>query len=205
MSICLLLEERIGSLNGKQTELLLAAREESERLSHILDDLLDLNRIESGKAHLNIQPCSPSRIGSDGMEPFSVDALDHRVNLVNAISERLPEVMADPARIHHVLANLLSNALRFTPPGGSITLSAAEDQDTIRFSVANTGEGIAFEHLGHLFEQFYRVPGQQEESGIGLGLSIVKEIVEAHGGCVGVESNPETGSIFHFTLPKQIV
>ena len=203
MSICLLLEERIGSLNGKQAELLFAAREESERLSHILDDLLDLNRIESGKAHLNMQPCSPSRIGSDGIEPFSVEALDHRVNLVNAFPDGLPEVMADPARIRHVFANLLSNALRFTPPGGSITLSAVEDQDTIRFSVANTGEGIAFEHLGHLFEQFYRVPGQQEESGIGLGLSIVKEIVEAHGGTVGAESDPKSGSIFYFTLLQQ--
>jgi signal transduction histidine kinase len=203
MSICLLLEERIGSLNVKQAELLFAAREESERLSHILDDLLDLNRIESGKAHLNIQQCLPFRIGSDGIEPFVVDALDHRVNLVNALPDRLPEVMADPERIRHVFANLLSNALRFTPPGGSITISASEDLDNIRFSVANTGEGIASEHLVHLFEQFYRVPGQQKESGIGLGLSIVKEIVEAHGGTVGAESNPETGSIFHFTLQRQ--
>jgi NtrC-family two-component system sensor histidine kinase KinB len=203
MSIYLLLEERIGTLNMKQTELLFAAREESERLSHILDDLLDLNRIESGKAHLNINPCSPSRIGINGLEPFAGDALDHRVNLVNAIPEGLPDVMADSERIRHVFANLLSNALRFTPPEGNVTVSAAENEDNIKFIVANTGEGIAAEHMAHLFEQFYRVPGQQDESGIGLGLSIVKEIVEAHGGTVGAESNPGKGSIFYFTLPQQ--
>ncbi|NTU44024.1 MAG: HAMP domain-containing protein [Chlorobiaceae bacterium] len=201
MSIYLLLEERIGTLNSKQAELLYAAREESERLSHILDDLLDLNRIESGKANLNIQLCSPFRLATEGVDPFTAEARDRRVNLVNTVPEGVPEVMADPERIRHVFANLLSNALRFTPPEGSITISACEDEDNVRFSVANSGEGIASEHLEHLFEQFYRVPGQQEESGIGLGLSIVKEIIEAHGGTVGAESNPESGSIFHFTLP----
>jgi two-component system, NtrC family, sensor histidine kinase KinB len=203
MSIYLLLEERIGSLNSKQAELLLAAREESERLSHILEDLLDLNRIESGKANLNIHSVAPFRLAKEGIEPFMADAHDNRVNLVNAVSEEVPEVMADPERIRHVFANLISNALRFTPQDGSITISASEDQETIRFSVANTGEGIASEHMAHLFEQFYRVPGQQEESGIGLGLSIVKEIIEAHGGTVGAESEPGTGTIFYFSLPQQ--
>ncbi|NTV05326.1 MAG: ATP-binding protein [Chlorobiaceae bacterium] len=111
--------------------------------------------------------------------------------------------MADPERIRHVFVNLLSNALRFTPPNGSITISASEDQETIRFSVANTGEGIASEHMTHLFEKFYRVSGQQEKSGFGRCLSIVKEIVEAYGGTVCAESKSGTGSIFHFTLPQQ--
>ena len=200
MSIHLLLEERIGSLNEQQAELLLAAREESERLVHIVDDLLDINRIESGKAHLNILPVSPVLIGK-GTEPFLVAARDQGVSIVNTIGEGLPDVMADIESIRHVFANLLSNALRFTSLGGKITVSAAEVLDSIRFSVADTGSGIAPEHLEHLFEQFYRVPGQQEKSGIGLGLSIVKEIVETHGGMAGVQSDLGNGSVFYFTLP----
>ncbi len=200
MSIHLLLEERIGSLNEQQADMLLAAREESERLVHIVDDLLDINRIESGKAHLHILPVSPVFLG-EGVEPFLVAARDQGVSIVNTIQEELPEVMADIESIRHVFANLLSNALRFTSPGGKITVSAAEVPDSIRFSVADTGSGIAPEHLEHLFEQFYRVPGQHEKSGIGLGLSIVKEIVETHGGMAGVQSALGCGSVFYFTLP----
>ena len=203
MSIHLLLEERVGNLNAQQADLLFAARDESERLVHILDDLLDLNRIESGKAHLNIHPVSPFCMGVEGIEPFVLNARDHGVKLVNTIAEGLPEVMADPERIHHVFANLLSNALRFTSPGGRVTISAAEEQDHIRFFVEDTGEGISKEHLVHLFDQFYRVPGQPAESGIGLGLSIVKEIIEAHGGTISAESDQGKGSVFHFTLPVQ--
>jgi two-component system, NtrC family, sensor histidine kinase KinB len=203
MSIHLLLEERVGNLNEQQSDLLFAARDESERLVHILDDLLNLNQIESGKANLNVYPLSPSRIGSEGIELFALHARDHGVTLVNTIDEGLPDIIADPERIRHVFANLLSNALRFTLPGGTVTLRAVEEHDDIRFSIEDTGEGIAKEHLAHLFEQFYRVPGQPAESGIGLGLSIVKEIVEAHGGRVGVESNSGTGSVFWFTIPTQ--
>jgi NtrC-family two-component system sensor histidine kinase KinB len=191
MSVHLLLEERIGH------------REESERLARIVDDLLDLNRIESGKAHLNMVPVSPFRLAHEGIEPFLVHSRDHGVMLVNTISEALPEVMADTERIRHVFCNVLSNALRFTSPGGTITVSAVEEQESIRFTVEDTGEGIAAEHLEHLFEQFYRVPGQEEKSGIGLGLSIVKEILEAHGGRVGAESISGQGSVFWFTIPMQ--
>ncbi|MEI8102132.1 MAG: ATP-binding protein [Chlorobium sp.] len=201
MSVHLLLEERIGHLNEQQADLLLAAREESERLAHILDDLLDLNRMESGKAHLNIVPISPFRLICEGIEPFLLHASDRGVAIVNTVQEGLPEVMADPESIQHVFANLLSNALRFTSPGGQITLRAIEEYEKLRFSVGDTGGGIASEHLEHLFERFYRVPGQKEKSGIGLGLSIVKEIVEAHGGTVGAENVLDMGAVFYFTLP----
>jgi signal transduction histidine kinase len=201
MSIHLLLEERTGHLNEQQADLLLAAREESERLVHILDDLLDINRIEAGKAHLDLRRISPCSIGAEGMEPFLVAARDQGVTMLNRIPETLPEVMADRQSIMHVFANLLSNALRFTSAGGSISMSAREDDGTVRFSVEDTGTGIAKEHIEHLFEPFYRVPGQREKNGIGLGLSIVKEIVEAHGGSVDAESTPGKGSVFSFTLP----
>lgn len=201
MSIHLLLEERIGYLNEKQIELLMAARDDSERLVNILDDLLDINRIESRKSRLALELAIPRILVRDAMEPFLVDAKDKGVTLVNEVSDDLPEVMADSEKIRHVFANLLSNALRFTGPGGSVTIRAKQEQDRVVFLVEDTGKGIPEEELKHLFEQFYRAPGQDEKSGVGLGLSIVKEIVRAHGGDVGVESVLDKGSTFRFTLP----
>jgi NtrC-family two-component system sensor histidine kinase KinB len=201
MSIHLLLEERLGHLNEKQIELLLAAREDNERLVSILDDLLDLNRIESGKAQLSLQHANPRDLVRDGMEPFLVEARDKGVEMINDTSEDMPEVMADEKKIQQVFANLFSNALRFTGPGGVITVRAHPEQECVRFSVEDTGKGIPAEHLGHMFEQFYRGTEQTAESGVGLGLAIVKKLVEAHGGKVGVESEAGKGSVFSFTLP----
>jgi signal transduction histidine kinase len=201
MSIHLLLEERVGTLNEKQSELLVAAREDSERLVSILDDLLDLNRIASGKTPLSPMPVSPQALVRDAVEPFLVEAKDKGVTIVNAVPDDLPEVAADSTKIQHVFANLLSNALRFTRAGGTVTVRAASESGSVRFLVQDTGRGIPAEYLGHLFSQFYRVPGQDEKSGVGLGLAIVKEIVQAHGGEAGAESEIGKGSTFHFTLP----
>jgi NtrC-family two-component system sensor histidine kinase KinB len=201
MSIHLLLEERIGPLNEKQTELLMAARDDSERLVGILNDLLDINRIESGKSRLTLEPVTPRTLVRDSVEPFFVEAKDKGLKVVNDVSDDLPEVMADAEKMRHVFANLLSNALRFTDPGGSVTIRASREQGHVVFLVEDTGKGIPEEELKHLFEPFYRAPGQDEKSGVGLGLAIVKEIVRAHGGNVGVESVVGKGSAFRFTLP----
>lgn len=201
MTVHLLLEDKIGALNQKQIELLMAAREDSERLVSILDDLLDFSRIESGKARLSPKPVSPRTIVAEAIEPFILEAKGKGVTMVNAVPDDLPEVMADPEKMRQVFANLFANALRFTSPGGSVTVEARSEADRVRLSVEDTGAGISAEHLEHMFEQFYRVPGQDEKSGVGLGLAIVKEIVQAHGGEVGVESEPGKGSTFHFTLP----
>jgi len=201
MSIYLLLEERVGALNEKQIELLMAARDDSDKLVGILNDLLDLNRIEAGKSNLSPEPVSPRALVRDAVEPFLFEAKDKGVTILNDVSEDLPEVMADQQKIRHVFMNLFSNALRFTGPGGSIKVKAQLEPEHVRFSVEDTGTGIPAEHLSRLFEQFYRVPGQDDKSGIGLGLAIVKEIVRAHGGDVGVESETGKGSTFHFSLP----
>lgn len=201
MSIHLLLEERIGPLNEKQIDLLMTARDDSERLVDILNDLLDINRIEFGKSRLALEPTTPRALVRDAMEPFLIDAKDKGLTLVNDVSDDLPEVMADAEKIRHVFANLLSNALRFTGPGGSVTIRAEQEQDRVAFLVEDTGKGIPEEELKHLFEQFYRAPGQDEKSGVGLGLAIVKEIVRAHGGDVGAKSVFGKGSTFRFTLP----
>ncbi len=201
MSIHLLLEEKVGPLNAKQTDLLVAAREDSDRLSHILEDLLDLNRIESGKSLLNIRAVPAGALVRDAIEPFLVEGKDKGITIVNSAPGDLPDVYADSERITHVFANLLSNALRFTKPGGTVTIGGEAAAGAVRFAVTDTGVGLRAEHLDRVFEQFYRVPGQEGTQGVGLGLAIVKQIILAHGGEVGVESEYGKGSTFWFTLP----
>jgi signal transduction histidine kinase len=202
MSIHLLLEETLGPLNPKQVELLIAAREESERLTGIVEELLDLNRMESGRTLLDIDRISPHQLAQDSLEPFEVEARDKGVRLANTVSDDLPEVLGDAKRLQHVLSNLLSNALRFTGPGGEVTVGAEAETGMVRFTVTDTGTGIAAGDVNRVFEPFYRVPGQGKPSGIGLGLAIVKEIIKTHGGSVGVDSTPGKGSTFWFTLPQ---
>jgi len=202
MAIHLLLEEKVGDLSSRQSDLLVAAREDADRLHTIVEELLDIGRIESGKARMDIQPLPPQRMVLEGLGPYRSAARDQGVSLAVDVPEDLPNVWADPTRIAHVFANLLSNALKYTPPGGKISLSARPEGGMIRFQVSDTGIGIPARYLPHIFEQFFRVPDQGPGTGAGLGLAIVKEIVEAHGGTVGVESREGAGSTFSFSLRR---
>jgi len=202
MATHLLLEEKIGSLTPKQTELLVAAREDSDRLHSILNNLLDISRIESGKVEMNFRKVSPHSMIFEALEPFQMDFKDRNVMLGTELQDDLPEVWADTARMNHVFANLLSNALRYTPPGGKVTVLGKADEEWVQFSVADSGKGIPSQYLARIFEQFFRVPDQGAKTGAGLGLAIVKEIVEAHGGTVKVESRLGEGSTFTFTLRR---
>jgi signal transduction histidine kinase len=202
MALHLLLEEKIGSLTPKQVELLVAAREDSNRLHGILNNLLDISRIESGKVEMNFRKVSPHTMVFEALEPFQMDFKDRGVVLGTELSDDLPEVWADTARMNHVFANLLSNALRYTPPGGKVSVAARADEEWVYLSVSDTGKGIPSQYLPRIFEQFFHVPDQETETGPGLGLAIVKEIVEAHGGAVKVESHLGEGSTFTFTLRR---
>jgi len=202
MSIHLLLDEKVGALTEKQTELLVAARDESERLVNILDDLMDLRRIESDRVALTIKSISPQALAREGIEPFLYEAKDKGVPIVNGVPADLPDVLADSGKIVQVFANILSNALRFTRPGGMVTVSAKAEPGFVHFFIGDTGAGIATKHLGQLFEPFYRIPEQNQKMGAGLGLAIVREIIRAHGGKVGAESQEGKGSVFWFSLPS---
>lgn len=201
MAVHLLLEEKVGALNPKQAELLIVAREDSERLHRILENLLDISRIESGKIAMEIHPVSPHEIILEARESFRAAALNQGVELKSELPGDVPDVWADRVQIGHVLANLLSNALRHTAPGGRVILSAQADAGQVRFSVSDTGKGIPAQYLPQIFSPFFRVPGQAAETGTGLGLAIAKDIVEAHGGSISVESREGKGSTFFFTLP----
>lgn len=202
MAVYLLLEEKVGPLTPKQMELLVAARDESDRLHSILSNLLDISRIESGRMRMDFRPESPRTLVLEQVEPFLSTAKDRGISLRIEIADDLPPVLTDPAQIGHVLANLLSNALKYTSPGGEISISAEPDEDTVCFAVSDTGRGIARQYLDRVFEQFFRAPGQDVGEGEGLGLSIAKEIVEAHGGTIDVKSEEGKGSVFTFRLKQ---
>ncbi len=202
MAIHLLLEEKVGVLTPKQADLLVAAREDADRLDTIVQDLLDIGRIESGKVRMDLRPLSSAEMILGAMEPYRSAARDQGVSLAAELPEPLPRVWADPTRIAHVFANLLSNALKYTLPGGKVSLSAKAEGSVVRFHVSDTGIGIPARYLPHIFEQFFRVPDQGPGTGAGLGLAIVKEIVEAHGGTVAVESREGAGSAFSFSLRR---
>lgn len=203
MGVHLLLEERIGSLNPQQSELLIAVRDDADRLNRIVENLLDMGRIESGRALIELQPAPTRRVVTDAVEPHRSAFRDRGVELVIDVADDVPPVLVDPTRIGLVFSNLLTNALKFTAPGGRVTVSAAAgDGNDVRFSVLDTGAGIKREHLPHIFERFFRVPGQSGTTGAGLGLAIAKEVVEAHGGHMGVESEEGIGTTFTFTLRR---
>jgi signal transduction histidine kinase len=202
MAIHLLLEEKVGSLTEKQAELLVVARDDSDRLYAILNNLLDISRMEAGKARLEFREISPGSMVLEGLEPFWSAARDQGLTLNVALPAGLPEVWADPTRMNHVIGNLLSNALQHSLPGSTVTISATADEEWVEFSITDTGRGIPRQYLSRIFEQFFRVPGHGKETGAGLGLAIVKEIVEAHGGSVRADSREGKGSTFFFTLRR---
>jgi signal transduction histidine kinase len=199
MVVHMLLQEKAGMLTEKQAELLVTAREEAQRLHNILIDLLDISSIESGKAQMNLQVIPPHLIVFEAVQRFSGDAQDRKIDLVVDLPEDLPNVWVDTTRMGYVFSNLLSNALKYTPEGGHIVISARPDEGWVNFSIADTGTGIPHEHLHRVFDRFFRAPSQERNTGAGLGLSIVKEIVEAHGGSISAASEG-VGSVFTFSL-----
>jgi NtrC-family two-component system sensor histidine kinase KinB len=200
MGVHLLLEERIGSLTSSQGDILSALREDSNRLNQIVDNLLDMGRIESGRALLDLKPEAAERLMSEAIEQMSATYMDKGVELTSEAPDDLPPVLADRSRVSHVFSNLLINSLKYTPPGGRVKVDAAVDGGTVQFTVSDTGPGIPRQYQDRIFERFFRVPGQSSTTGAGLGLAIAREIVEAHGGRIWVRSREGEGSSVTFTL-----
>jgi signal transduction histidine kinase len=201
MAVHLLLEEVVGPLTPKQVELLLAARQDADRILAMIDDLLDLTRIEQGRVKLDLQPVSAGELLGGAAARMRPQAEDAGIALEAEVDGPDLFVMVDRDRIGHVFDNLIVNAIQHTPRGGSIRLSARSDGDGVRVDVRDTGQGIAREHLPRLFERFYRIPGSSRAGGAGLGLAIVREIITAHGGRIDVASQAGKGTTFTFSLP----
>ncbi|OGP73749.1 MAG: hypothetical protein A2Y80_04735 [Deltaproteobacteria bacterium RBG_13_58_19] len=199
LAIHVLLNEKLGPLSPQQVELLATAREDSDRLYRVIEDLLDISRIESGQAEIKLQPVNVEELVLQATEKMRPAFLDHKITLNIKVAPDVPRVLADPARLQLVFDNLLSNALKYTPRGGAVTITAQPEDGMVRFAVADTGSGIAPEFLPRIFEKFFRVPGQEQISS-GLGLTIAKEIVEAHGGAIEAASQPGQGTKLSFTV-----
>lgn len=201
MAISLLQGEKIGALTARQRTLVNAAGEESERLFRIIDDLLNISRIESGRAQFDMRPNSPRGIINCVLEPIR-DAFEQKgLRLRVDCADDLPDVQADATFIAHALGNLLANALKFTPAGGGVAIGAESEGPGVVFFVRDTGPGIPPQFANRVFEKFFRIPRPDGPAGVGLGLAIAKEIVEAHSGDIRFRPNEGGGSVFSFTLP----
>jgi NtrC-family two-component system sensor histidine kinase KinB len=201
MSVGLLFESAMGRLNEKEQELLAAAQEEVQRLKALVNNLLDLSKIEAGKISIDSQRTPVSLLFEKAAAVLKTQAERDSIELTCELRQDLPSIRADANKITWVLTNLISNALRYTTPGGHIRLSAEQIGPHLHVSVADDGAGIPYEYQARIFDKFVRVEGDQSAGGSGLGLAICKEIIRAHGGTIWVESVPGEGSTFTFTVP----
>jgi len=201
MAVYLLLEENFGKLTPAQKEMLETARGDADRLLRILNDILDLSRLENSRGALNRRDVEVPALLEDMAREMKaiVDDAGQRIEIV--IEDGVSTVNVDPDRLRHVFINLLSNASKYSPEGGVITLYARPRGDgVVRFGVRDQGPGIPEESQRAVFEKFYRVPNQTRK-GAGLGLTIAREIVLEHGGAIGCTSKLGQGSDFYFLIP----
>ena len=176
--------------------------EESERVVAMLNTLMDISEAETGTMRLRRERVNLTELVAQAVELYEDVAEDSQVTIDNQASGDL-WVEVDRTRMRRVLANLLDNALKYTPPGGRVTLATRATEDAVIFTVRDTGIGIPAEELPRIWERLYRGDKSRSARGLGLGLSLVKAIVEAHGGVVTVESEPERGSTFALRLPAR--
>jgi len=174
---------------------------EVDALSLMVQELLELSRIESGKVPLELKPVPPQDLLTSAIERLQLQSENSGIQVQLHCPADLPLVLADPPRIEQVVVNLLHNAIKFTPAGGNITLSAESSEDIILFSIKDTGSGISAEDLPRIFERFFKADRARSGGGTGLGLAISRHLVEAHGGRIWAESLEGHGSTFYFTIP----
>ena len=179
--------------------------QQSARLSQLVSDLLDLSQLESGEVKLEFKPCEINEFQGTILTLFEPVFEEADLTFEWSVPNHLPVVFADKQLIGQVLANLIENAIKYTPAGGGITISAEANESEVVVHVRDTGIGIPAESLPRIFERFYRVDKgrSREMGGTGLGLAIAKHILLQHGGRIWVDSSPGEGSVFHFALPLQ--
>ncbi len=192
-----------GALNDRKVaaDYLRRIGQDVDRINSLVNDLLELSRMESGQFSFAAEPASLNELAHFARSRLARPAEAQQVAIEVAMPADLPLAMVDKGRFGQILANLLENALKFTPSGGRITITGAAGADCLSVTVSDTGVGVAPQHLPHLFERFYKVDRSRRDGGTGLGLAIVKQLVEAQGGRITVDSREGEGCAFTFTAP----
>lgn len=200
----ILFSEKLGSIPPAVKERLDKINRHSDELVSMINDLLDIARIESGRAAMKREPTDLREIVNKVSDLLMVQLKEKEIQFLANVDAKIQRVLADHQQLERVFINLLSNAVKFTPPKGRISINAYSKNGMAQIDVIDSGIGIPPEAQAAIFEEFYRVdnPINQEVKGTGLGLSLVKHIVEAHGGQIWAKSKPGEGSTFSFTIPK---
>ncbi len=203
MTVDILSKEVVGQVNEKQQELLVAAKDDCERLGKLVKDLLDLSRLEARQQDMKKEAVNLKELINESLKPLRLPFKEKQITLDVTIDSGLPSVAGDRQQLSWVITNLVNNALRFTDEGGSVKISATRDDGKIRVAVADTGHGIPREAQRTIFDKFVQIkePAETTPGSVGLGLAIAREVVEAHEGAIWVESAEGKGSTFYFTLP----
>jgi len=197
-----LAEGMFGELNAKQAEYVRDIMESGRHLLSLINDILDLSKVEAGRMELELAEFDLPSVVDGALLLMRERASRKGIELARDVDASIPTIRADERKVKQVLLNLLSNALKFTPDGGRVAVRIAARDGMVAVAVSDTGVGIAKQDQQAVFEEFRQVGSAAKRvEGTGLGLALVRKFVELHGGCVGVESEPGTGSTFTFTIP----
>jgi len=201
-SLDLLLGGFAGEVNEETRELLVIAHSGCERLIRLINDILDLSKIESGKMQLRLQPMSLLDSAQRSVRTIKTYADSLQVKLAIEAPEAVPELLGDKDRLDQVITNLLGNAIKFSPPASTVTVAVRQVEDQLECRVIDTGPGIPPEQRERIFNKFHQVTGpSMKKGGTGLGLTIARALVQEHNGRIWVESEVGRGSQFVFTIP----
>jgi PAS domain S-box-containing protein len=201
MSLQLLRHEAVGPLNEEQRELVDSIGDDADRLLRITSELLHLTEIESGHIRLNMTPVDPKHLVREAFHAARTPAEAKHIRLTLEATDDIPLVMADPEKTTWILLNLVTNAIRYSAENTAVKVALRLDGDHVRFEVTDSGQGIPSQYADHVFDRYFRVPGSAPE-GSGLGLAICKELIEAQGGTIAVDTELGRGSTFSFDLSR---
>lgn len=205
MAVDILDKEILGPLSPEQKELIASAREDCFRLTKLARELLQLSKLESGRLQLKNVDLDVSDVVESSLHSLHIQFHEKDIRLETAIAAGLPHIMADEQQISWVITNLVTNALKYTNSGGTVTIRAREDGGAVRIDVEDTGQGIARPDLDRIFDKFVQIKHATDATpgSVGLGLAIAKEIVELYGGRIWAESELGHGSVFTFCIPLE--
>ncbi len=203
MSVDILKQEIVGKLNKEQKDLIQSTKQDAERLTKLVRELLELSKLESGKFQLRREPVSINDLIDDTIKPILLPMKEKSVELKLKLGDNIPEIIGDYQQLGWVISNLVNNALKYSSKGGLIEISTALTGNKIIVKVSDTGKGISKENIDKIFDKFVQIKESMETTpgSVGLGLAIAKEIVEGYSGEISVESETGKGSIFTFTIP----